>query len=131
MLGSFWATGPFGVAAVVSSTLGAAVASSTLGAAGVGVVGDGVGGRRGSGGRRLSWSADWNISASSRRAVICPVPIVANGDAGAGFSRARTSSVAALMALSADEVCGIGVAAGKNSTVSAILMALVSLACTL
>ena len=54
-----------------------------------------------------------------RRARICSLPIVLNGDAGAGLCSASVSILAASVALSADDVVGMAKSCGKNSTVRA------------
>jgi hypothetical protein len=64
-------------------------------------------------------------------AAICLSAIAASGDAGDGFLMAQHSSMAALMAASADESCGILPKCGKNSTVRAMRSALVFVAYTL
>ena len=56
-------------------------------------------------------------------AAICSVPRAGNGDAGDGLSSAAVSSRAASVAASADDVAGIGVLWGKNSTEREILSA--------
>ena len=59
-------------------------------------------------------------SASCRRARICSLPKVMKGDAGAGWSKAKVSSLAASAALSRDDVAGIFILWGKKGTVRAI-----------
>jgi hypothetical protein len=56
-------------------------------------------------------------------AAICSDPIVGNGDAGDGFISAAVSSRAASVAASAEEVAGMVVLWGKNSTERDILSA--------
>jgi hypothetical protein len=72
-----------------------------------------------------------NIVASCRKASNCAPPMILNGDAGAGCIRACVSSWAAMVAISLDAVRGVVTFAGKNSTVSTILSALVLLIWTL
>ena len=67
--------------------------------------------------------ATLKIAARCFIAAICSVPIVGNGDAGAGLSRAAVSSRAASVAASAEEVAGMGTLWGKNSTERDILSA--------
>ena len=59
-------------------------------------------------------------------AFICSVPREGNGDDGDGLRRATVSSFAAAVAASADDVAGMGVACGKNSTDLEILSERVS-----
>lgn len=70
-------------------------------------------------------SAALKIVASCRRAVSWSPPMLLKGAAGAGCRSACVSSCAAMVAISLDAVRGIGIFAGKNSTVSTILSALV------
>ena len=67
--------------------------------------------------------ATLKIAARYLIADICSVPIVGNGDAGDGCSSAAVSSRAASVAASVDEVAGMGVLWGKNSTEREILSA--------
>ena len=67
----------------------------------------------------------WKSSASLLTARICSVPSVMNGEAGIGLRRASASMRAAVIALSVDDVAGIIMSCGKNSTVRAIRSALV------
>ena len=60
------------------------------------------------------------ISARDENAASCASPMVANGAAGDGLSRACVRASAALMALSEEERDGIGASCGKNSTVRMI-----------
>ena len=69
----------------------------------------------------------WKISESCFRAWSVAVLIGGSGLAAVGFFNVSMSSVAARTAASADEVFGIVVFTGKNSTVSLILSALVLL----
>jgi hypothetical protein len=71
------------------------------------------------------------IVASCRKASNCVPPMILNGAAGAGCIRACVSSWAAMVSISLDDVRGIVTFAGKNSTVSTILSALVLLIWTL
>ena len=76
----------------------------------------------GVGGRAV---ATEKISASCCIARICSLPRVSKGEAGAGLRRASASILAASAALSDDELCGMDISCGKNSTVRAIRSALV------
>ncbi len=58
------------------------------------------------------------MSASCLRADNWASPMVANGAEGAGFRRACVSSLAAMMALSEEDILGMLISAGKNETVS-------------
>ena len=60
----------------------------------------------------------WKMAAKVLMAFSWASPMWANGAAGAGFRRAAVNSLAAIMALSADDACGILVCVRKNSTVS-------------
>ena len=60
------------------------------------------------------------ILAREESADSCASPMLANGAAGAGLSRAFVRASAALMALSEEERDGIGASCGKNSTVRMI-----------
>ena len=68
-------------------------------------------------------AATLKITASCFIAAICSVPKNGNGDAGDGLSSAAVNSRAASVAVSADDVAGIAVAWGKNSTERDILSA--------
>ena len=59
-------------------------------------------------------------SAREESAASCASPMVANGAAGDGLSRACVRASAALMALSKEERDFIGASCGKNSTVRMI-----------
>ena len=72
-----------------------------------------------------SGRAHENSSESWRRARIWAFPNVLKGDAGVGLSSASANILAALVALSADDVVGMSMSCGKNSTVRAIRSALV------
>ena len=65
-------------------------------------------------------AAALKIFASLRSAHICSFPRDENGDAGAGFMSALVSNRAASAALLADELRGISMSCGKDSTVRAI-----------
>jgi hypothetical protein len=56
--------------------------------------------------------------ASCSSAYCCRSPKAANGAAGAGFCRAWMRLLAAFVAASAEEVRGMLLVAGKNSTIS-------------
>ena len=71
-----------------------------------------------------------NRSDSWRMARICLLPNERKGDAGAGCRSASASILAASAALSVDEVVGILMACGKNSTVRAMRSARVFVAYT-
>ena len=60
------------------------------------------------------------LSASLCMAAICLSPIGAIADAGEGFWSAQYRSMAARIAASAEESCGIAPQCGKNSTVLAV-----------
>ena len=62
----------------------------------------------------------WKISASFLSALIFYVPKDANGTAGTGFSSELINYVAAWVAALAEEIPGIVVFSGNNSTVSAM-----------
>ena len=62
----------------------------------------------------------WKISASFLSALIFYVPKDANGTAGTGFSSELINYVAAWVAALAEEITGIVVFSGNNSTVSAM-----------
>ena len=67
--------------------------------------------------------ATLKIAARCLIAAICSVPMVGNGDAGAGLSNAAVNPRAASVAASAEDVAGIGTLWGKNSTERDILSA--------
>ena len=62
--------------------------------------------------------ACWKMSVSCFSATSWALPIVAKGAAGAGFRSALVSSLAAMVALSAEDMRGMRMSAGKKSTVS-------------
>ena len=64
-------------------------------------------------------------SESCCSACIWASPNVLNGDTGAGLRSALANMLAALAALSVDEVAGMSMSCGKKSTVRAIHSALV------
>ena len=57
--------------------------------------------------------ACWKMSASCFSATSWSLPIVAKGAAGAGFRSALVSSLAAMVALSAEDMRGMRMSAGK------------------
>jgi hypothetical protein len=65
--------------------------------------------------------ACWKISASCLSAPIWSLPIVPKGAAGAGFSRACVRSFAAMVALSAEDMRGMRIPAGKIGGVNSAL----------
>ncbi len=77
--------------------------------------GEGVGGM-------ISWENIWDRAFKAARLV---GPRMANGDAGAGLSRASVRAWAASVAASAEEVLGMGHSCGKKDTVLAMRSALV------
>ena len=73
----------------------------------------------------IGWLLE-NISPIWSRGLNVSSPNLLNGEAGVGFWRARVSSAAALIAMSVDDILGMGRSCGKNSTMSATLSPLVS-----
>ena len=67
----------------------------------------------------------WNISESFRSALSFSVTKGANGTAGAGFFSALIKSVSACVDASAEEIPGIAVFSGNNSTASVMHSAVV------
>ena len=73
----------------------------------------------------LAGAAVLKISVSLRSARIFSLPKDRKGEAGAGFMSVSVSILAASVALSPDELCGISMSCGTNSTVRAIISTLV------
>ena len=117
--------GTLGTYAVVCILRGCDVVC-TLGGARIWMRGSTLG--DGTGSRSLGVSAGaavLKISASLWSARICLLPRYGRGEASTGFISASVSNLAASVDLSPEELCGILMLCGKNSTVRAIFSDLV------